>query len=233
MIAENLFRVGEKITEAARSAGRKPEEIKLVAVSKRFPATMIEEAVRCGQLNFGENYIQELQEKLGALPPQAKIHFIGHLQSNKAKVAAEHCEMVETVDSLKLAKKLANHLHGSSKRLQILIQVNIGNDPKKAGVHEDQVEELLNDLQDLNHLDIKGLMTMPPLETDQQNSRRYFAGLRELGERMKNKGLFPSKRTVELSMGMSQDYHIAIEEGATIIRIGTAIFGQRPPREIT
>jgi hypothetical protein len=227
MISENILRVKEKIAHSAENVGRSPEDIKLVAVSKHFPADKIIEAHTAGQVIFGENYIQEVQEKRDRIPPSAVIHFIGHLQSNKTKIAAATCDMIETVDRLKLGKALNNHLQALNKTMDVLIQVNIGDDIKKAGVKGDETEELLIQLNNLERIRVCGLMTMPPLVEDPELSRPYFRSLRQLAEQLWAKNLFTMIEKPELSMGMSSDFHIAIEEGATIVRVGTAIFGQR------
>lgn len=226
MIAENLQSIRGRIAAAAVRAGRDPKDIKLVAVSKFFPAEAIIEAHRAGQILFGENYIQEVQAKKELVPAEVKFHFIGHLQSNKAKIAAATCSMVETVDSYKIGKALHSHLEALQRTIDVLVQVNIGHDSGKAGIEEDEAEELLTRLQDLSRLRVCGLMTMPPLVADPELSRPHFHNLRELAERLKGKKLFATAQP-ELSMGMSSDFHIAIEEGATIVRVGTAIFGQR------
>ncbi len=225
MIRENLARIHEQIATAAKTAGRDPAEIRLVAVSKTKPVEMLVEALSCGQHLFGENYIHEVQQKRPALPASAKIHFIGHLQSNKAKFAAELCDMVETVDSVKLARKLNNRLDAVGRTLEILVQVNIGDDPAKSGVPAAETERLLAEIRPLDHLQVKGLMTIPPLENSAEESRRYFAGLRRLGDELLTKGIFTEPPL--LSMGMSGDFAVAIAEGATIVRVGTAIFGSR------
>ncbi|MCP3887551.1 MAG: YggS family pyridoxal phosphate-dependent enzyme [Desulfobulbaceae bacterium] len=227
MIKNNLDAINEQIDASAKKAGRNPADIKLVAVSKRFPAETISQAYDCGQVLFGENYIQETQDKRKVIPSGAKIHFIGHLQSNKAKIAADTCDMIETVDRFKLAKILNRHLENVGKKINILIQVNIGKDPRKSGIQVENIEQLLVQLQELKNLEIDGLMTMPPLESDPETSRIYFRDLRILSEQLTGKGLFPVEKKVELSMGMSSDFTVAIEEGATIVRVGTAIFGQR------
>ncbi len=227
MIAQNILLVKEKIANAAQKAGRQPQDIKLVAVSKLFPADSICEAFAAGQTVFGENYIQEIQAKRGLIPAEAVFHFIGHLQSNKAKIAAATCNMIETLDSLNLGTTLNNQLENLKQSLDILIQVNIANDPKKAGVAADDVEELLIKLNELKRLRVCGMMTMPPLTNDPERSRPHFRNLRILAEKFAAKNLFPHINRPELSMGMSDDFHIAIEEGATIVRVGTAIFGNR------
>lgn len=227
MISQNIQSVKEKMAKAALGVGRNPDDITLVAVSKRFPAETITEAFSSGQMYFGENYIQEVQAKRESIPELAKIHFIGHLQTNKAKVAAETCNMIETVDRLKLARALNKHLDSAEKRLDILVQVNIGKDPKKSGITENSTEDLLIELSQLPNIRVCGFMTMPPFEKEAELSRPYFRNLRLLADKMQQKGHFQETEEVELSMGMSNDYHIAIEEGATIVRVGTAIFGQR------
>jgi hypothetical protein len=227
MISENIQRIKEKIAEAAIKAGRIPADIRLVAVSKRFPAAAICEAHGAGQRIFGENYIQEVQAKRDQTPPGVIFHFIGHLQSNKAKIAAATCDMIETVDSLKLGKALNNHLQILNRNMDVLVQVNIGDDSHKAGVKSSETEELLIQLNSLSNIRVCGLMTMPPLVEDAELSRPYFRDLRLLAEKLMQKGFFPAIERPELSMGMSSDFHIAIAEGATIVRVGTAIFGQR------
>lgn len=227
MIARNLQIIQERIRQAAALAKRSPDEIKLVAVSKHFPAEKMVEAFAAGQTVFGENYIQEIQVKRDQIPPSAVIHFIGHLQSNKAKIAAATCDMIETVDGLKLGKALNKHLEALDRTMDILIQVNIGNDTNKAGVKSSDAEELLTSLNGLPRLRVCGFMTMPPIVADPEMSRPHFRDLRLLLEKLMAKGHFSAVARPELSMGMSSDFHIAIEEGATIVRVGTAIFGQR------
>lgn len=230
MIRENLNILYEDIRRCARICGRNPAEIKLVAVSKRFPVEVIEEANRAGQVLFGENYIQEAVEKKQVLGDQVRFHFIGHLQSNKAGLAARYFDVVETVDRAKIGSALDRHLRDLDRSLDVLVQVNIGLDSRKSGVLPQNLEKLLEDLQPLKRLRIKGLMTMPPYTADPEEARPFFSQLRRLGEQMRDKGMFQSTAGPELSMGMSGDYRVAIEEGATSIRIGTAIFGDRPPK---
>lgn len=227
MISENIEIIKRNIATAAIKVNRSPDEIKLVAVSKRFPAEKITEAYAAGQTIFGENYIQEVQTKKELVPSSAIFHFIGHLQSNKAKIAAATCDMIETVDGLKLGKALNNALQTLGKTMDVLIQVNIGNDVNKAGVKTGEAEDLLIKLNDLPRIRVCGLMTMPPLVESPELSRPHFRNLRLLVEKLMEKGLFPATERPELSMGMSSDFHIAIEEGATIVRVGTAIFGHR------
>ena len=227
MIAENLQRIRAEIAAAARRAKRNPEEITLVAVSKLFPVELIREAVDAGQTVFGENYIQEAAAKKPQLPEGVHLHFIGHLQSNKARLATETCDMIETVDSLKLATALNNHLMKSGRRMKVLLQVNIGRELQKSGVDPAEAEQLLRQMQSLQQLQMCGLMTIPPLSTEAEASRPHFRELRLLANSLAARGLFPEMERPQLSMGMSDDFPIAIEEGATTVRVGTAIFGRR------
>ncbi len=226
-ISTNLQNIQNGIATTAHACKREPASIKLLAVSKRHSKESIQEAIDSVQSHFGENYIQEAQEKCIAFK-DVSFHFIGHVQSNKAKLAAELFSMVETVDRLKLAKVLNKHLESIDKDLDILIQVNIGKDPKKYGVAPDETVALLQNIQSLSRIRPKGLMTMPPFSTDPTQTRSYFKALRLLSIDCAEKNLFYDNENVELSMGMSHDFKIAIEEGSTSIRIGTAIFGERP-----
>lgn len=226
-IADNIRNILENIATVATECGRDPKEIQLVAVSKRFPVTAIGEAIQAGHMVFGENYIQEAESKAADIGDRCRFHFIGHLQRNKAKIAARIFDVIETVDSLRLATSLSKHLQDLDRTMKILLQVNIGEDENKSGMAAEQTEQLLREIRELPNLEVIGLMTMPPFTEDPELARPYFRQLRMLAERLAEKGLFPAGRKVELSMGMSHDYHVAIQEGATIIRVGTAIFGQR------
>lgn len=229
-ISNNLQNIRKSISETALACNRDPAAIKLLAVSKRHSVHSIREAIAADQFLFGENYIQEAQEKCRVID-NAAFHFIGHVQSNKAKLAAELFTMVETVDSFKLAKALNKHLEKIDKELDILIQVNIGRDPKKSGATPEETASLLKDMRSLPHIRAKGLMTIPPFSTDPEESRGHFRNLRLLSVRCAAQNLFFDNDKVELSMGMSHDYVAAIEEGSTFVRVGTAIFGQRPERK--
>ena len=229
MIGDNLRRLKKDIARIAHSCGRDPDDIKVVAVSKRFSAEVIREAHAAGQILFGENFLQEAVEKKKRVADTVAFHFIGHLQSNKAKIAAQLFDMIETVDRIKIARALNRHLEQNNRTLDILVQVNIGYDDDKSGVLPENTEQLFREMRRCTHLRPHGLMTMPPLTTDSIKTRAYFSELRSLAESLQAKEFLPSER-FELSMGMSADYPIAIEEGATLIRVGTAIFGQRPPR---
>jgi pyridoxal phosphate enzyme (YggS family) len=227
MIERNLQDIRQKITETAIQCGREPATIKLVAVSKKFPVSDIQGAIRTGQFLFGENYIQEAAQKKTEIGDMASFHFIGHLQSNKAKLAAQIFEMIETIDRYKLAAALDKELKYLGKTLDVLVQVNIGEEPQKSGVLPQNTEELLKRLLLLSNLKVRGLMAIPPYSDNPEQTRPYFKALRLLAEEMNRKNYFPDSTCVELSMGMSSDYTIAIEEGATFIRIGTALFGNR------
>ena len=227
MIANNLERLRERIRMATEKAGRDPDTIKLVAVSKFFSADHILEAYAAGQKIFGENYVQEVVEKRRQLPEGITLHFIGHLQRNKAKLACEACNVIETIDSLNLARTLDSHLQKTQKRLEVLIQVNLAQEAQKSGIGFDEVGQLLSEMRLLSHLKVSGLMTIPPLTEDPESNRPFFRKLKLLAQSLAAQGLFPEVPYPELSMGMSDDFEIAIEEGATMVRVGTAIFGRR------
>ncbi len=227
-IADRLHSIQKSITETAIACGRNPSTIKLVAVSKRHSIASIEEAMEAGHFLFGENYMQEAAEKRQKINNAAVFHFIGNIQSNKAKQAAELFSMVETVDRYKLAKALNTHLEKLERSLDILIQVNIGRDVKKSGITPEKAGELLEQITSFPRIRPVGLMTIPPLTNDIEETRSYFKNLRLLGKNLAEQALFADNKNIELSMGMSHDFKIAIEEGATIIRVGTAIFGPRP-----
>ncbi|PLX48230.1 MAG: YggS family pyridoxal phosphate-dependent enzyme [Desulfobulbaceae bacterium] len=227
MIKDNLATIHNRIKAAAAKAGRNPDEITLIAVSKRKPISLIDEALAAGQLDFGENYVQEAKEKIEELAGRGRFHFIGSLQSNKAGDAARLCHLIHTVDRLKLAKALDKHAAAAGKILAVLIQVNVGREVQKGGVLPEDAEQLARQMQELANLEIRGLMTMPPHRQNPEDVRPFFRKLRELGQNLQAKGLIDPKSRLELSMGMSGDFEVAIEEGATMVRVGTAIFGAR------
>jgi pyridoxal phosphate enzyme (YggS family) len=228
VICDNLDRIRTRIQEAAVNCGRNPQEIRLVAVSKRIPAKAVVEAYRCDQVIFGENYLQDAREKIMQLKPSLQWHFIGHLQSNKARMAAELFQVIETVDRLKIARALDRHAGELEKTLEVLIQVNVGREQQKSGVLPEETKGLLQDIRTLSNLKVRGLMTMPPYGRDPEAGRPWFRELKQLAVQLACKGLFEDNDAVELSMGMSADFTVAIEEGATLVRVGTAIFGPRP-----
>ncbi|MDZ7641567.1 MAG: YggS family pyridoxal phosphate-dependent enzyme [Desulfurivibrio sp.] len=228
-IAQRLAAVNVRITAAAERVGRDPATVRLVAVSKKVAPQRLAQAVAAGQRRFGENYLQEATTKMAQLDPEHGLewHFIGHLQSNKAKTAATSFGMVETVDRLKLAQGLAQHAAAAGRVLPVLVQVNVGGEAQKAGVRPEESGELLRALDDLPALRVMGLMTMPPWGHEAEASRPFFRKLRQLSHAMVEEGLLGQHGPVELSMGMSGDFEVAVEEGATLVRVGSAIFGPR------
>jgi len=225
-IADNLRRIKEEIADSALKYGRKPEEIKLVAVSKNFSSAAIIEAYNCGQKVFGENRVQELRTKsieLSELP--IEWHMIGHIQSNKLKKALEHSSFIHSIDSFELLKKAENILLMLNKKVDFLFELNLSGEESKFGIRsKEELFKICEFIPELHFMNFKGLMTMAPLTEDESIQRKIFAKLRELKEEIQEKFGFIS---LELSMGMSSDYKSAIAEGATILRIGTAIFGER------
>ena len=232
-LADNLALVRQRIADAARRAGRRSEEITLMAVTKTFPPEIIREAYAAGQRLFGENRVQEFAEKAPQLAElqEAEFHLIGHLQSNKAAKATQIFAGVDSVDSPHLAEKLNAAAEKAGKRLPILIEINVGGEAVKSGLAPDspELETLLAAAARLAYLDFRGLMTIPPFTEDPVAARPYFRKLRELREQIAGRHL-PEVRMGVLSMGMSHDFEIAVEEGSTCVRVGTAIFGARPPK---
>ena len=231
-IAANTALVKERIARAASQVGRDPGSVCLVAVTKTFPAESIIEAYRCGLRDFGENRVQEFQQKLPQLNlPEATFHLIGHLQSNKVHPAMAF-DWVQTMDSERLARRLNNAAAVANKTLPVLIEVKLGEEEAKTGVTEQNAERLAACVQSCDRLELRGLMTMPPLTEDPEKARPYFRRLLRLRDRLQEAGFHQVR---ELSMGMSHDFETAIEEGATIVRVGTAIFGERknPARAAT
>ena len=229
-VLENIAAIHERIAAAARRAGRRPEEIALMAVSKTHPAERIREAYAAGLRLFGENRVQEFASKAAALADLAGAdwHMIGHLQSNKAGKAAELFAAVDSVDSVKLAEKLNAAARSMGKRMAVLIEINVGGEAAKTGVAPDsrELEELLLAAPRFEQLEFCGLMAVPPFTDDPEDARPYFRKLRELRDAIAARKL-PDIRTDVLSMGMSHDFEVAITEGSTRIRVGTAIFGER------
>lgn len=220
----------ERIAAASLRSGRRPEEITLLAVSKTFPPEQIRAAYSAGMRVFGENRVQEFAGKVGALRDlhDAEWHMIGHLQTNKAAQAAELFSHIDSVDSVRLARKLNSAAVDLGKKIPVLIEINIGAEAAKSGAPPNSVEleNLLNAAPELPSLDFRGLMTVPPFSDNPEQSRPYFRKMRELFHHIAAREV-PAVHMEILSMGMSHDYDIAIEEGATCIRIGTAIFGER------
>jgi pyridoxal phosphate enzyme (YggS family) len=233
-IAENIAQVRQRIAAAARRASRNPDEITLMAVSKTFPPEHIREAYAAGLRVFGENRVQEFAGKANALRdlPDAKWHLIGHLQTNKAAEAAELFDAVDSVDSVRMAEKLNTSAESAGKILSALIEINVGGEKAKSGVapNSDELEQILQNGPRWGNLKIQGLMTVPPYTEDPEGSRPYFRQLRRIRDSIAELNL-PKVGTAVLSMGMSHDFEVAIEEGATCVRIGTAIFGERTKQE--
>lgn len=231
MLRDNLTAIRQRIESAASQAGRSAAGIKLVAVSKRVPPARILQALDMGQIHFGENYVQEAIEKIPRIKALARqevfFHFIGKLQSNKAKKAVQLFDVIETVDNIKLGLALEKHSAALNKTLEAYVQVNIGAEEQKSGVRPDECAELLHGLAHCRFLRLTGLMAITPYAADPEEVRPFFKQLRLLSEELAAAGLLGRFRPVELSMGMSGDFEVAIAEGATVVRIGTAIFGPR------
>lgn len=222
-IAEQLQAIHERIRTACAAAGRDPAEVTLVAVSKMHSPAAIEEALRAGQLDFGENYVQEMREKVPALSDAIRWHYIGHLQRNKVKYLAPWVQMIHTVDRLRLAQEIDTRAVEHGRVIPVLLQVNIARENIKSGCAPEEARQLAVEIARCDHLELRGLMTMPPF-WPAERVRPFFAGLRELRDRLRDDiGL----ALPELSMGMTADFEVAIAEGATLVRIGTAIFGAR------
>lgn len=224
MLSERISSVFKKITYAALKAGKNPEEIKLIAVTKSQPIEKIKEATQLGVRVFGENRLQEAKLKIEKLKEfSIEWHMIGHLQSNKVKEATKLFEVIHSLDSEKLAILINKEAEKINKIQRILIQVKLSEEESKHGIKEEEVENLLKICQGLKNLKVEGLTTIPPYFENPEDVRPYFRKLRQLKEDLSQKGY----HLKELSMGMSHDFEVAIEEGATIVRIGTALFGQR------
>lgn len=225
-ISENLAHINLRICAAAEIAGRDPSSVSLVAVSKTRPSADIIEAFKAGQVIFGENYIQELAPKLAEVAEAVEWHFIGHLQSNKVKYIAGRVSMIHTVDRISLAQEIDKQWKKLGRVCDVLIQVNISGEITKSGTTEAGAIQLIRECALLPNIKVKGLMTMPPFFDDPDAARPYFAELRRLSETVADQQI-AGVDMVELSMGMSGDFEAAIQEGATLVRVGTAIFGGR------
>jgi len=216
-IRENAAAVRARIAAACARAGRDAAEVTLVAVTKVFPADFVEEAIAAGIGDIGENRVQEARDKKPLVRGSARWHLIGHLQSNKAKDAVRLFDVIQTVDSLDLGQKIARAAEAAGKRQEVLLQVNVGNEEQKSGALPADVPALADALRAIEALDLRGLMAIPPVGAAEE-TRRYFRELRALRDAV---------GVEQLSMGMSEDFEVAIEEGATIVRVGRAIFGSR------
>jgi|SRR5687767_158610 len=231
-IALNLSTVRRRLDAAAHRAHRPAEGLRLIAVSKTFPIDAVLAAVRAGQRDFGENRVQEGLDKIAATESLNLVwHLIGHLQTNKARKAAAAFQWIHSVDSVELLKKLDAGAAAAGTRPQILLQVDLAKETTKFGADRAQLEDLSRAAVDCRAVQLRGLMTMPPIADDPEDARRWFVELREIRDEMVARGL-PAGSLSELSMGMSHDCEVAIEEGATMVRVGTAIFGRRTPPAI-
>jgi len=228
-IGNRYNEVLQRLETAANKAGRDPSEIRLVAVSKTHPLETLQAALNEGVKVFGENKVQEAEEKFSAIGNEnAEWHLIGHLQKNKARKAVQIFDVIHTLDSLKLAKRLERICEEEGKEtLSILIQVDIAGEESKSGIKEEHLQELIDFLKACKHLKLDGLMIIPPYLPDPEKVRPYFKKLRVLRDKLHRENAFTNE-IGELSMGMSHDFEVAIEEGATMVRVGTAIFGARP-----
>jgi hypothetical protein len=227
LVATNVTHVQERIREAALRAGRHADEIRLVAVSKTVSLSFIREAVQAGVNIFGENYVQEALPKIKALDVSVEWHFIGHLQSNKAHLVVKWFDMIQSVDSFRLAQEISSRASAQGKTIDILIQVNVSGEESKFGIRPEMLKPLSEQISVLDGVCVKGLMTMPPFFNQPELCRPYFRKLKDLARSVRESRI-PRVNMDELSMGMSGDFEVAIEEGATLVRVGTAIFGARP-----
>ena len=226
MVRENLIKVQQKIDEACERSGRDPKEVTLIAVSKTKPIEMIEEAIDAGKTQFGENKAQEMKEKHDALPDDIKWHFIGHLQTNKVKYVVGRATLIHSVDSLHLAEAIEKESEKKNLVSDILIEVNVACEESKFGLKTDEVEKLVRDVAKLPHLRVKGLMTIAPFVENAEENRNIFRELKALSVDIAVKNIDNISMDI-LSMGMTGDYEVAVEEGATLVRVGTGIFGER------
>jgi pyridoxal phosphate enzyme (YggS family) len=225
-IEKNIARIRETITKAAAKSGRNAGDVKIMGVTKTVDDERIMEAIACGITIMGENYVQEAKRKIETMGHDLEWHMIGHLQSNKAKYAVRLFDMIHSVDRLGLAKELDKRAKGSGAIMKVLIEVNTGGEETKSGVPQDEAIDLVRAVSRLDNLSVQGLMTMPPWFDSPEDARPYFVKLRDLKNRIVDEAIEGIEMGV-LSMGMTDDYGVAVEEGATIVRIGRAIFGER------
>lgn len=226
-IRDRLMRVREQIARAAHRAGRQAEDITLIAVTKTFDSPIIQQAVIAGARDLGENRVQEAMGKVAHIAGEGlRWHLIGHLQSNKARQAIKTFDVIHTIDSREIIERLDRIAGEEGRRPTVLLQVDLGKEATKSGADESSLPEIIESLDGARNLDFKGLMTLPPFLENTEQVRPYFRRLREIMETL-NEGRAPDRKLTELSMGMSHDFEVAIEEGATMVRVGTAIFGTR------
>jgi len=225
-VEENIRAIKQKIAAAAGRAERRPEEIKLMAITKTVPDELVRQAVAAGVDMIGENYVQDAQRRIEKVATTIPWHFTGHLQTNKARYAVRLFSMIHSLDRIDLARELDRRAGEARRKIEVLIEVNIGGESTKSGVRPENLIPLIRETADLAHLSIRGLMTIPPWSADPRETRPFFRELRQLRDSIIKENI-PNVEMAELSMGMSDDFETAVEEGATIIRIGRAIFGPR------
>ncbi|MCS5622207.1 MAG: YggS family pyridoxal phosphate-dependent enzyme [Nitrospinaceae bacterium] len=226
MIAENLAEVWERICQAIQKSGRDPDSVHLVAVSKQVGMAQIEEARIAGAVIFGENKIQDAVPKVDQMGSEGiSWHFIGHLQKNKVKFLGEHFDLIHSVDSLELAEKIAAQCQTENRVQSVLLQVNVSGETAKFGMEPGELEKQIVAFSRLKGIRVEGLMTIPPYHPNPENSRRHFSRLRGFRDQCEKQNRLSLHK---LSMGMTNDFEVAVEEGATLVRVGTAIFGPRP-----
>ena len=226
MIVENIEHVRENIEKACKKAGRSVDEVTLIAVSKTKPYTDIEEALKSGTLDYGENKVQEMCEKYEILPKNIRWHMIGHLQRNKVKYLVGKTELIHSVDSIRLAEQIEKEYAKKDETANILIEVNMAQEESKFGITSQETEELIRKISTFEHIRIKGLMTIAPYTDNPETNRLYFRQMKKLSVDIRDKNIDNVSMDV-LSMGMTGDYQVAIEEGSTMVRVGTGIFGER------
>jgi hypothetical protein len=228
LIAENLERVREQIASAAASSGRSADDVELVAITKTHPAEKVREAIEAGQTLFGESRVQEARAKIPELSSNVRWHFVGHLQKNKVRQALPLFEMIHSVDSLALAQDVNRIAEEEGLYPRVLLEVNVAGEGSKFGFAPDDLRKQIETLLGLPRLSIEGLMCIPPLTAESEGSRRFFVQVRELRDSLEKEF---NMKLPHLSMGMTQDFAIGIDEGATLVRVGTAIFGERRARK--
>ncbi len=226
MLKENLQQVEENIKKACKKSGRDRADVTLIAVSKTKPVEMLQTVYDCGVRDFGENKVQEMCDKMEVLPGDIKWHMIGHLQTNKVKYIVGRTELIHSVDSVHLAAEIQKQAVKKDVIVPILIEVNIAEEESKFGIHKEDTIAMVRQIAEMDHLRIKGLMTIAPFVENAEDNRLYFREIKQLSVDIKNQNIDNVSMDV-LSMGMTGDYEVAIEEGATLVRVGTGIFGER------
>ena len=226
MISDNIKKIQKNIEKSCQKAGRDPKEVTLIAVSKTKPIPMLEEAYQAGSRDFGENKVQEIMDKHPALPEDIRWHMIGHLQRNKVKYIVDKVALVHSVDSLRLAEELSRQAGKKQAEIDVLVEVNIAEEESKFGTSRAEAIQLVEEMAKLPHIHVKGLMTIAPFVEEPEENRKYFRQIKELSVDITKKNIDNVSMSV-LSMGMTNDYMVAVEEGATMVRVGTGIFGER------